>query len=64
MGSRQKAIFVSNPVDIRIKISALWIVTMFVFAYVDLFDFYRMDVLEEHYRLYHLYSNFCTFVYW
>lgn len=30
-------------VDVRIKISALWTATLFVFAYVDLFSLYRPD---------------------
>jgi hypothetical protein len=31
------------PVSVRNKISALWASTLFVFAYVDLFSFYRSD---------------------
>jgi len=31
------------PVNVRNKISALWASTLFVFAYVDLFSFYRSD---------------------
>ncbi len=31
------------PVNVRTKISALWASTLFVFAYVDLFSFYRSD---------------------
>ena len=31
------------PVNVRIKISALWASMLFVFAYVDLFSFYRSD---------------------
>ena len=31
------------PVNVRNKISALWVSTLFVFAYVDLFGFYRSD---------------------
>ena len=30
-------------VNVRIKISALWISMLFVFAYVDLFSLYRRD---------------------
>ena len=33
-----------NP---RIKIAALWASTMFIFAYVDLFSFYRADVRAD-----------------
>lgn len=35
------------PVNVRIKISALWAATMFVFAYVDLFSLYRADVRAD-----------------
>ena len=31
------------PVNVRIKLSALWTSTLFVFAYVDLFSLYRPD---------------------
>jgi MFS family permease len=31
-------------VDVRVRISALWTATMFLFAYVDLFSLYRSDV--------------------
>ncbi len=31
------------PVNVRSKLSALWASTLFVFAYVDLFSFYRSD---------------------
>lgn len=33
----------SSPVNVRIKISALWAAMLFVFAYVDLFSLYRSD---------------------
>ena len=36
-----------QPIDVRIKLSGLWISTMLVFAYVDLFGFFRADVLEN-----------------
>ena len=32
-----------TPVDVRIRISALWAATMFLFAYVDLFTLFRPD---------------------
>src|SRR5262245_28758673 len=32
------------PVNVRIKISALWTAMLFVFAYVDIFSLYRPDV--------------------
>ncbi|RYV49877.1 DUF6326 family protein [Pengzhenrongella frigida] len=33
-------------VDVKLVLSALWITMLFVFAYVDIFGFYRADVLE------------------
>jgi len=36
-----------GPVDVRLRISALWIATLFVFAYVDLFTLYRPDVRAD-----------------
>ncbi len=35
--------FEACSVNVRIKISALWASMLFVFAYVDLFSFYRPD---------------------
>ena len=35
------------PVNVRIKISALWTSMLFVFAYVDLFSLYRADVRAD-----------------
>ncbi len=35
--------FAPCPVNVRSKISALWASMLFVFAYVDLFSFYRPD---------------------
>jgi uncharacterized protein DUF6326 len=34
-------------VNVRIKISALWMSMLFVFAYVDLFSLYRADVRAD-----------------
>ena len=34
------------PVDTRVVLSALWLAMLVVFAYVDIFGFYRADVLE------------------
>jgi hypothetical protein len=34
-------------IDVRLRISALWIAMMFVFAYVDLFSLYRADVRAD-----------------
>lgn len=35
-----------TPVDVKLLLSALWIAMLFVFAYVDIFGFYRADVLD------------------
>ena len=35
-----------TPVDVRLVLSALWVAMLFVFAYVDIFGFFRADVLE------------------
>jgi hypothetical protein len=35
-----------SKVDVRVVLSGLWISTLFVFAYVDIFGFWRADVLE------------------
>jgi hypothetical protein len=35
------------PVNVRVKISALWASMLFVFAYVDLFSLYRSDVRAD-----------------
>ena len=35
---------VTAPIDVRVRISALWTAVMFIFAYVDLFSLYRPDV--------------------
>jgi Family of unknown function (DUF6326) len=35
--------FELSPVNVRVKISALWTSMLFVFAYVDLFSLYRPD---------------------
>jgi hypothetical protein len=35
-----------TPIDVKLVLSALWITMLFVFAYVDIFGFYRADVLD------------------
>ena len=35
------------PVNVRVKISALWASMLFIFAYVDLFSLYRSDVRAD-----------------
>jgi hypothetical protein len=36
-----------SRIDIRLRISALWIAVLFIFSYVDLFSLYRPDVRAE-----------------
>ncbi len=40
---RAAAKFEPSTVNVRIKLSALWAAMLFVFAYVDIFSFYRPD---------------------
>ena len=35
------------PVNVRVKLSALWGAMLFVFAYVDIFSFFRADVRAD-----------------
>ena len=35
-----------TPIDVKFVLSALWTAMLFVFAYVDIFGFYRADVLN------------------
>lgn len=35
-----------TQVDVKLVLCALWIAMLFVFAYVDIFGFYRADVLD------------------
>src|SRR6056297_308045 len=36
-----------SPIDVRIRMSALWVATMLVFLYVDLFSLYREDIRQN-----------------
>lgn len=38
---------IPGGVDTRLKIAALWIAMLFIFAYVDLFSLYRPDVRAD-----------------
>lgn len=44
-GSRapRSMVFDQAPVNVRVKISSLWMATLLVFAYVDIFSFFRAD---------------------
>ena len=35
-----------TPIDVKLVLSALWIAMLFMFAYVDIFGFFRADVLD------------------
>jgi hypothetical protein len=35
-----------TEVDVKVVLCALWVAMLFVFAYVDIFGFYRADVLD------------------
>ena len=35
-----------RPVDRKVVLSGLWVATMFIFAYVDIFGFWRADVIQ------------------
>lgn len=35
------------PLDARIRLAALWIATMLIVAFVDIFGFYRADIREQ-----------------
>ena len=35
-----------TPINVKLVLSALWIAMLFVFAYVDIFGFFRADVLN------------------
>lgn len=36
-----------SPVNVRIKLAGLWATTLFIFAYVDIFSFFRPDVRAD-----------------
>lgn len=42
-----EAKFEPFPVNVRVKLAALWTAILFVFAYVDLFSLYRSDFRAE-----------------
>lgn len=43
---KQTSDLVDNAVDVKVVLSGLWVTTLFVFAYVDIFGFYRADVID------------------
>lgn len=36
-----------TPVPVRLKISALWVSVMFLYVYVDIFNFFKPGVIED-----------------
>lgn len=44
--TRSQSRFQNTPIDIKFRLSALWIAIMFVYAYVDIFGLMRADYLE------------------
>jgi hypothetical protein len=35
------------PVPVRVKLSALWVVTMFLYVYVDIFAFFKPGTIDD-----------------
>ncbi len=35
-----------TKIDVKIQLSGLWVAMLFLFAYVDIFGFYRADIVE------------------
>ena len=46
MKQRRAAVIVDAKVSVRVALSGLWTSIMFVFAYVDIFGFWRADVIR------------------
>ncbi len=46
MKTRTTRQYQDSPVDVKLVLSAQWVAMLFVFAYVDIFGFYRADVLD------------------
>ena len=47
MSPSTQLIYEDQPVSIRVKLSALWVTMLVVFAYVDIFSFYREDIRAD-----------------
>lgn len=47
MHTEVRAAGFDRPIDARLKISALWISMVFVFAYVDIFSLYKPGILDD-----------------
>jgi hypothetical protein len=35
-----------TKIDVKVQLSGLWVAMLFLFAYVDIFGFYRSDIIE------------------
>ena len=46
MGKNRTADLQDTNVDVKVLLSSLWIAMLFVFAYVDIFGFWRADVIN------------------
>ena len=46
MATEMRAELRDTKVDVKVVLSGLWIAMLFVFAYVDIFGFFRADVLN------------------
>lgn len=46
MDWNQTADLQDSPVDVKVVLSGLWISMLFVFAYVDIFGFWRAEVIK------------------
>ncbi len=46
MNGNQASDLLDTKVDVKVVLCGLWVTTLFVFAYVDIFGFYRADVIN------------------
>ncbi|WP_061295507.1 DUF6326 family protein [Herbidospora cretacea] len=46
MNRDQAGELLDNKIDVKVVLCGLWVATLFVFAYVDIFGFYRADVIK------------------
>ena len=44
---RNETIFEDVKINVKFKLSALWIALMFFYSYNDVFGFYRQDIVEN-----------------
>jgi len=46
MNKNPRADYQDTPVDVKVVLGGLWTAMLFVFAYVDIFGFWRADVIN------------------